>query len=363
MHIIGRVFDGLVLLCNIVIILLFVVSAYSDHISPNTSIYPSFLGILFPFFLFSVLGFCLYWGIRFKWYALLSLGAVLLCWEPVTRYLPYHILQEPVQGDSLKILTYNTCGMGRYNFTHPEKKNQVIEFIKKEDADIVCLQEYSFRNGKNSLSESRIRKQLSKYPYYHFKPATSNDNWGLAVFSKYPIVRTRGIEYKSMYNTSCLYEINVKGKKITVINNHLESNKLSPEDRAFYNSMISHFETERLGEVRSTLIHKLGAGYRIRAIQAEKLDSVIRDVKTPLIVCGDLNDTPISYCYQKIRGDLTDAFRNSGSGFGITYHENRFLFRIDHIFHSSSLHSSNAKVHPVKYSDHYPVTVTIDLPK
>ncbi len=359
---IGRLFDGLMFIVNLVLLGVFALSAYSDHISPKFSVYPSFLGILFPFFLIAVILFMIYWTIRMRWYALVSLLFLVACWEPVTRYVPYHFVEQTPAEGAIKFLTYNTCGMGRYNLSKAEKKNEVIEFIKNEDPDIVCLQEFSFDNRKGALSEAKIRKQLSKYPYYHYKPSSVNySHSGLAIFSKYPIRKVQGIDYKSMYNSSCLYVLDVNGRPLTVINNHLESNKLSPEDRQFYDAMIQHFETQKIDEFRTTLIHKLGTGYRVRATQAEQLRDIIKEVNTPLIVCGDFNDTPISYCYQTIRGNMTDAFRNSGFGPGITYHENKFLFRIDHIFHNDSLSSSNARVHHVKWSDHYPVTVSFCL--
>ena len=80
-----------------------------------------------------------------------------------------------------------------------------------------------------------------------------------------------------------------------------------------------------------------------------------------MIVCGDFNDTPISYCYKTIRGNMKDAFKESGLGFGISYHENKFLFRIDHIFYNNKIESYRAKVHKVTYSDHYPVTVYMKI--
>ena len=38
----------------------------------------------------------------------------------------------------------------------------------------------------------------------------------------------------------------------------------------------------------------------------------------PVILCGDFNDTPASYTYRTVKGDLTDGFRDCGSGFGYT---------------------------------------------
>ena len=127
--------------------------------------------------------------------------------------------------------------------------------------------------------------------------------------------------------------------------------------------MITHFNSEKLGTFKNTLVSKLATGYRIREDQANKLRAILDSIKYPVIVCGDFNDTPISYCYQHIRGDLSDAFSQTGFGPGISYHENLFLFRIDHIFYSDDFKAYNAKIHNVKYSDHYPMSVVLEMDK
>ena len=52
---------------------------------------------------------------------------------------------------------------------------------------------------------------------------------------------------------------------------------------------------------------------------------------------------------------MTDAYAATGLGQGITYHENKFWFRIDYIMHSDEMKSYNCTVGNVKYSDHYPI--------
>ena len=361
MKIIGKILDGMMLLANIIASLFLIVSSYSDHIAPDKFIYPSFLGIMFPFFLIPIVFFLIYWAFRRKMYLILPLITIAVCWEPVKRYVPINVSKNQPTEKVLKFITYNTCSMGRSKEFDPDKGNNVINFLKSEDPDIICLQEYTYHKNTKYLTEKQIRKELKDYPYYNYTRATTKHNGGLAVFSKFPITKVKQINYESLYNTSCLYEIDVYGKKITVINNHLESNKLSKEDREFYNEMIKHFQSEKLGTFKNTLISKLATGYRIRASQARQLKQVIDKVETPLIICGDFNDTPISYCYQHIRGDLNDAFANTGFGPGISYHENLFLFRIDHIFHSDHFNSYNANIHKVTYSDHYPMSVSLEL--
>ncbi|MDO5571381.1 MAG: endonuclease/exonuclease/phosphatase family protein [Bacteroidales bacterium] len=364
MRILGKIIDGFSFFINLGVLLIFIFSAFSDHISPLKFISPSFFGIVFPFILLVVIAFTIFWMIRFRWFVAVNIFVIIICWEPVTRYIPMHFYKQNVPQESIKVLTYNTCGMGRYNMQRPENMNQVLSFINEQNPDIVCLQEYTFNNRNKDFSERYIRSILKNYPYYHFKSASlDHTSTGLAIFSKYPITKTKGIDYNSIYNNSCLYELDINGKTVTLINNHLESNKLSPEDRKFYKDLVNNFEKNMLEEFKATLATKLAHAYKIRATQADKLNGIISNISTPIIVCGDFNDTPISYCYNRIRGDLNDAYRDSGFGPGITYHENRFLFRIDHILYNNGFKAYNAKVHHVNYSDHYPVTVYFSLEK
>ncbi|MDR1809492.1 MAG: endonuclease/exonuclease/phosphatase family protein, partial [Prevotella sp.] len=82
-----------------------------------------------------------------------------------------------------------------------------------------------------------------------------------------------------------------------------------------------------------------------------------------MIICGDFNDTPFSYAYQTIRGNFVDSFKETGNGFGFTYHENAMLMRIDYIMHTKNIVSFNCEVGNVKYSDHYPIWSYLSLKK
>ncbi len=49
----------------------------------------------------------------------------------------------------------------------------------------------------------------------------------------------------------------------------------------------------------------------------------------PNILCGDFNDSPLSYAYHTIAEGMKDAFVESGSGFERTYVGSMPSFRID----------------------------------
>ena len=81
-----------------------------------------------------------------------------------------------------------------------------------------------------------------------------------------------------------------------------------------------------------------------------------------MIVCGDFNDTPLSYSYHLFDRFMHNAYAKSGHGMGITYHEHKLYYRIDHIFCSKNITPLYTWIDRVqKDSDHYPVISKIRL--
>lgn len=78
---------------------------------------------------------------------------------------------------------------------------------------------------------------MKAYPYYSVRRQNRSDVQ-LACFSKYPILSVSPIDYESTYNGSVKYVLAVNNDTVTLINNHLESNKLTKEDRGMYEDMI-----------------------------------------------------------------------------------------------------------------------------
>lgn len=352
MKIIGLLFHSLVATANAVIILLFVLAAYSDRIAPGTSLFFSYLGLGFPILFALNCCFLLYWLLMGKWKMLaVVVLSFIVCWQPLTTYFPLHCAKQEVPDGALKLLTYNVMGFG-YN-DHTEKSpNEIVKYIADSGADIVCLQEYQvFPTGSKLLTAKKLNKALSMYPYRK----VMDDN--IAVFSKYPITRSRQIRYESAANGSAVHELKVKGKKLVLINNHLESLKLTTEDKTKYKDFIKSPGSGQFNDFKGTIEQKLGPAFKIRAKQAEAVAAEIRAAGDAyIVVCGDFNDTPVSYAHRTIQGSLIDAFAESGCGMGTSYNQNLFFFRIDHILHSGNIKSYRSTVDKsIRASDHYPL--------
>lgn len=329
------------------------------YISPYRTAFFSFMGIAFPVILLVNVLYLLFWLFLKKWrFAIITAIALVVCFKPITTFFPLNIKTGSVPENSLKVLSYNVMGFlmeAQRNSAHP-----LLEYIAKCDADIVCLQEYMIsKTGRSLLTQKDVEKVLSKYPYRSvtgLEYSGKYHTYGLACFSKYPILSTREFTFDSSYNGSAVYHLDVNGETYVVVNNHLESNKISSSDKKLYSDLLVKRDTQTFNEVTSNIRARLGRGYKKRAIQVQKIsDYLSRQTYDKMIICGDFNDTPISYAYKKMKGDLSDAYASTGFGPGITFHEDFFLFRIDYILHSKNLKAYNTTVDKVKYSDHYPV--------
>lgn len=355
-----------VTIINVILALLFIVASFSDAISPNQSVFFSYLGLLFPIFFVINICFLFFWLIMRKWLYFFIVGcSFLICWKPIFQYIPFHFPTKVLpQDNTFKIISYNVMGFGYKDHT-TEKPNEILQYVVNSGADIVCFQEYMIGKSDEFLTQQTIYETLSMYPYHYSLPLVHYKKYsiGLAIFSKYPILNSWRIHYESSFNGSSVHEIDIKGKKVMVINNHLESFKLTMEDRSKYSNFIKNMNAETFDGLRETVQRKLGAAFILRAEQAEIVANEISNLEGDyIVVCGDFNDTPISYAHRVIQGvSLTDAYAESGKGIGITYNQNYFWFRIDHILHSNNLKSYNTTVDKVYLSDHFPIWTYLEM--
>ncbi len=344
-------------LCNLTMILLFLLSILSRVLSPNVFLFPAFLGLSFPFLLLGMILFTLYRMIKGSWKGFFfNLAILVASYSIISAYVPLNSKEKDIPTEAIKLISLNCKGFSFIQHT-AKKPNPTLQYIKESKADIVCLQEtYVMRARKNYVSLRTIKDYLKKeYPYVRLDFAQNKKGSGLMLLSKYPILSHRTLNIKSHYNGGAAYTLDIKGKKVLLYNLHLESFKLKVKDKNRYTYLVREGKPIELG---NQLVHKLGPAFRIRSRQADKifLDYSRQDIPY-IIICGDFNDTPISYTYRRISTDLEDAFISSGLGFGYSFSLKFFSIRIDHILHSSNISSYNCRVEKdINISDHKPIS-------
>ena len=335
-------------------------AAYSPYIQPVEHPVWSCLGLAFPVFLLVNGLFLLFWVVVRQYrYALLPLAGFLLCLSQIRTYFPLHFQSDEVPEESIKVLSYNIMGFGIQ--AKEDKENPVLAYLKASGADILCLQEYATGRTARHPSQKEVERALADYPYHHIGVVGENKANRIACYSKLPILSARPVKYASASNGSWLYELAWGKDTLLVINNHLESNKLTHEDKEVYEDMLSDPGKEKVKSGAHLLGGKLAEASALRAPQADAIAREIgRSSHQYIVVCGDFNDSPISYAHRVIGEQQEDAFADSGCGLGISYNRNKFYFRIDHILNSPALKAWHCRVdRSIRASDHYPIVCSL----
>lgn len=360
---IRRYMKNIILATNVLAIILLLLSTLAWYIMPSKFILIAYLGLGFPFILFLNIAFLIFWSAILKWkYALAQFIVFILFWIPISTYFPLHLRKSEIPDNSIKVLSYNVRAFN-WETGKKARKNPILDYIAKSNADIVCLQEFAVSTNKNKtriISQEEVNSIMKRYPYrsvIRLGSGRGSNIYGIACYSKFPILRSTKMPIGSTYNGSAIHEIDVNGKTVSLVNNHLESNRITAEDKKMYKDFLTSKDNkETIDDLAHKFHNRLGVAFKIREKQVkiikEHLDKEERDAT---IICGDFNDTPISYTYKTMKGDMVDSYANTGFGHGITYHENKFLVRIDFIFHSQNMESYNCTVDKINYSDHYPI--------
>lgn len=351
MKYIGRFLGWILLGINSCIVAGMLFCAYSPYIDPVTHPVWSCAGLAFPAFLVGAFLFLCFWLVVFRKYALLSFLGLLCSLGAVRTYFPINVFVSDVPEGAIKFLSYNTMAFEKNRANTKDNPNPVLEYLRNSHADIICLQEYIV-GGR--LTRAEVDYALRDYPYKNYYKISGSN--GLGCYSRFPILSVRPVKYASSNNGSVAYTIDVDGDTLLVVNNHLESNKLTEKDKEVYRDMVKDPDKRKVSEGSRLLIRKLADASVIRASQADSIAKLVAGYKGEVIVCGDFNDSPISYTHRVIGENLKDAFVESGNGLGISYNQNYFYFRIDNILLSENLTSYHCTVdNTIKNSDHYPI--------
>ena len=339
--------------------LLYICSAFSPYIPPKLFSPAALLGLLFPLAFMGQLLVWVYWLVRRHWRIFIGLSLIFaFSWESISSYMPLHRglsrQLEEYQGPRLKVLSYNVCGFG---FEHhgSQRPNKVLLYLKSSEADLICLQEAALAQDKDwGVTMGQVKAYLGKqYPYISLIPAQDGGS-GLMLLSRYPIKDAECIPMPSRTNGAAHFKINIGGQETHIINVHLESFRLSKTLGQEYMSLVAK---GKAFEFQDALRSKFTPIFRHHEQQANIVKRYADSLQTErLIICGDFNDTPVSYAHEKLERSMTDAFIKAGNGLGYSFVSRTFLVRIDHILLGKAFTPYYTKVDAgVKGSDHYPV--------
>ncbi len=324
---------------NIIVSILLMVSYLSSYLNPDVFWYIGVLGLGYLVLLLINILFLIFWAIFQKKYLLLSLFAIILGWRHVGEHLAFNHQKEGEA--SLTIMSYNAQRLLRNKIY--KNNSKMWDMMNEQHPDIICFQEFFLKKDFTQLKE--------KYPTLKSHSfLTSKYYNGIFTFSKFPSIRHGQLKYKDYF--SVFDDLIIHGDTIRLYNIQLNSNGFGKEKDVF--DKPAQLDEEKSKQVKS-LLKKLRDAYKVRVKEVDMLRKHIKKCPYPVILCGDFNDTPLSYSYQQLNGGLSDAFMEVGSGIGNTHNENLPPIRIDYILYPKFYTALDFKTIKVNFSDHFPI--------
>lgn len=342
---------GLFLGGNLMTILLLWMCCLSTFVDPSAHPRVATAGLFFPILLFANVLFVVFWLIFKTRFALVPLVGMLFCAGYVLDYCPVNFGgKTPNDSSTISVLTWNV-----HDFMDGDngERQAAFDYLKNSDADIICLQEAGGYDGIRSM----LYDNLSPLGYRRSTPYL-----GWVVYSRFPFIDDERLPIESERSNGGLRcRLLVNGDTVWVYNLHLECNALTEGDKEEYKDMLRNPEKEKVKRNGLALVGKLAEKEKVRGPQADAVAASLDSLEgQSILLCGDFNDTPISYSYQTVAKRLTNSFREAGNGIGISYNQRAFMVRIDHSFHSSDWEAVYANIDKsIASSDHYPLFVKL----
>ena len=341
---------------------LLILSYLSILVNPAKVWYISLVGLLFvPLSIINVL--LLFWAIkRLSKSFVIPLLALVPAFFFVGRYVRIDTEEErsermAAEGERLKIVSYN---VGRFALedkaagidSRAECVDSVFSFLKSQDADIICLQE--FRVPDADKVKSYVNRYMKGYNAEYYMFPSSSGAFGNITLSRIPVKGKGKIKFDESANLAIYSDYQYAGEQFRIYNCHFES----------YNVSVSGL-LRGLVQRDSLLIYSTGDKMKRsitrRPKQVDKVFEHIEECPIETFVCGDFNDNPMSYTYYRMTRGRKDTFKVAGNGFGATFASMWPMLRIDYILCPKKYAPVTHSTPRIPYSDHYPVVSQIAL--
>lgn len=341
---------------------LLILSYLSILINPAKVWLISLVGLLFvPLSLLNA--FLLLWAVkRLSKSFVIPLLALLPAFFFVGRYVRIDTEEErsermAAEGERLKIVSYN---VGRFALedkaagidSRAECVDSVFSFLKSQDADIICLQE--FRVPDADKVKSYVNRYMKGYNAEYYMFPSSSGAFGNITLSRIPVKGKGKIKFDESANLAIYSDYQYAGEQFRIYNCHFES----------YNVSVSGL-LRGLVQRDSLLIYSTGDKMKRsitrRPKQVDKVFEHIEECPIETFVCGDFNDNPMSYTYYRMTRGRKDTFKVAGNGFGASFASMWPMLRIDYILCPKKYAPVTHSTPRIPYSDHYPVVSQIAL--
>lgn len=357
----GRLIVFVLAVLAVVGLVAMALSVINAYIDPQRFIWTTVFGLAFWMILvFNVIVFLLLLLLRSK-KAWISVLALLIAIPGVSKSFSFGSKKE--SADSIRVMSYNVHTFDpldeetdRESFAY-----KIMDMVREQSPDILCCQEFqAFKAKTNRPKCIELFAEETGFPFVYYN--RKNNYAGNVVFSKYPIAKVdenSGFGQENTYGVMVSVDAGAKGK-FHVANVHLLSYQLTDgEIDVLMNPSERQNDLDTIGK---SVLNKLSYAFQRRSEEIERVLGGMPPVDGPVIMCGDFNDTPLSYVYRRMqKAGFIDAFTKVGRGIKPTYAGKLPLLRIDYVWVNDGVTPLNFKRYRYKGSDHYPIVLDFSI--
>ncbi len=213
-------FDKIVFLFNSLIATMLLLSYILPHVAPKNFALLSVLSLAVPLLILLNIIFFVYWLLKVKKQLVLSLFVLLIGYPYVSSLYKFSSSKNIKNENNISILSYNVRLFNVYNWIEEKDvTSQILSFIKTENPDVICFQEYHPSTEINS----------DQYKYQFEDLSGSRMKHGQAIWSKYPIINSGSIEFENTANNAIFADIIKDEDTIRIYNVHLQSSGINAD--------------------------------------------------------------------------------------------------------------------------------------
>lgn len=298
----------------------------------------SFLSLTVPLLVLVNFLFLLYWLMVSPKKISLSFTVLAVGYFVLGSFLVFNESTTTNSKDELKIMSFNVQGFNELDvMNEPNLGEAIVDFFKRENPDVICIQEFS---------RVWYKKLKQQYPYFSQTPYLAQKT-KQGILSKYPIITEGSLDFPDSWNNAIFVDIKYNKDTVRVYNLHLESLKVRPRS-------IKRERSDRL-------LGRLRNSFAKQQEQADLIRNHMDLVNYKKIVCADFNNTQYSYAYNAVKNDMKDSFEEKGFGYGRTINFWKFPLRIDFILTDPGIEVLEHENYNVKLSDHEPIMATLRI--
>ena len=290
-----KAIDKFIFIVNSILAGVLLLSYILPFFPPKSFPFFSVLSLGVPFLIIINTLFFLYWLLKVKKQMILPLLVLLIGYWFFGSLYKFSWSSNKDATYDFSVMNYNVRLFNLYDWIKEKDTDESIEsLIKKSNPDILTMQEY----------RPDTDVDFSQYKYKFEKLSGKKVKNGQAIFSKFPIINSGSVEFPNTSNNAIFVDI-VKGiDTLRIYNVHLQSLKINTDVEQLKNE-----DSERL-------LKRVGTTFEMQQSQSELFLKHKESCPYKMVVSGDFNNTAYSYVYKKIKGNLTDAFKMAGNGFG-----------------------------------------------